>query len=419
MHGFPGALSRAAADAVRLRRDTGRRRRPASDCAAGCRGSCRRAARSRAGGTPPRALRHRQPGLQARSPEKARRQNRPRERGRCGHPPAAAALRVTKRLRTFNRLRASESSIEGKRPVKRLNKGVPKMRRVIWLVGMTLALVLSAPGPPATTTISIKRAGFVPASVTINQDDSVTWTNNDTIDHQVVANGGSFASPILKPGKSFTRTFRSGGTFRYHDSLHPALRGTVVVRGAPPQVTLAASAPVVKFGATVTLTGTVSNKKAGETVTLVQLPFGQTTKQVVATLQTTAGGAFAFTVTPQVSTTYQAQWPNRSESSVTVQVQPVIKLPFVSKSGFFHFYVTAATSFAGRTVFLQRFTLARQWVNIRALTLGSKSGRLISVRFVRSIVPRGRWSIRVFMPASEMGGGYLDSWSGTQPVVKR
>ena len=293
------------------------------------------------------------------------------------------------------------------------------MRRVIWIACTTLALVLAAPASSATTTVSIKRTGFVPASVTINQDDSVTWTNNDRIEHQVVANGGSFASPILRPGKSFTRTFRGGGTFRYHDSLHPALKGTVVVRGAPPQVTLAASAPVVKFGGTVTLSGVVTNKKAGETITLVQLPYGQTTKQVIATLQTTTGGAFSFTVSPQVSTTYQAQWPNRSESSVTVQVQPLIKLPFVSKSGYFHFYVTAASSFAGKTVFLQRFTLAKQWVNVRALTLGTKSGRLISVKFVRALIPRGRWSIRIFMPASEMGGGYLDSWSGTQPVVRR
>jgi plastocyanin len=291
------------------------------------------------------------------------------------------------------------------------------MRRVIWIAITTLALVLAAPASSATTTISIKRTGFVPASVTINQNDSVTWTNNDTIDHQVVANGGSFASPILKAGKSYTRTFRSGGTIRYHDSLHPTLRGTVVVRGAPDQVTLAASVPVVKFGGPVTLTGAVSNKRAGETVTIVQLPFGQTTKQVVATLQTTANGVFTFSVTPQLNTTYQAQWKSL-ESSVIVQVQPAIKLPFVSKSGFFHFYVTAGTSFAGRIAYLQRFTLAHQWVNIRALTLGSKSGRLISVRFVRSIIPRGRWSIRVFMPATQMGGGYLDSWSGTQPVVK-
>ncbi len=292
------------------------------------------------------------------------------------------------------------------------------MRRVIWFAAAALALVLAAPAATATTTVQIKGSGFAPATVTINQGDSVTWTNADTINHQVVANLGSFASPILKPGKSWTHTFNHGGTFHYHDSLHPALKGTVTVRGAPDEVTLAASAPVVKFGGTITLTGTVSNKKAGETVTIVQLPYGQTTKQVVATLQTATGGAFSFTVTPQVSTTYQAQWKTR-ESSVIVQVQPMIKLPFVSRTGYFHFYVRAATSFAGKTVYLQRFTLARQWVNIRALTLGSKSGRLISVRFVRSLIPRGRWSIRVFMPATEMGGGYLDGWSGTQPVVRR
>jgi plastocyanin len=291
------------------------------------------------------------------------------------------------------------------------------MRRVFWIAATTLALVLAAPASSATTTVQIKRTGFVPASVTINHDDSVTWTNNDTIDHQVVANGGSFASPILKAGKSWTHTFRNGGTFHYHDSLHPTLRGTLVVRGAPDQVSLATSAPVVKFGSTVTLSGTVSNKKAGETVTIVQLPYGETTKQVVATLQTTTAGVFTFTATPQVNTTYQAQWKGL-ESSVMVQVQPVIKLPFVSRTGYFHFYVTAGTSFAGKTVYLQRFTLARQWTNVRALTLGSKSGRLISVRFVRSLMPRGRWSIRIFMPATEMGGGYLDAWSGTQPVVR-
>lgn len=292
------------------------------------------------------------------------------------------------------------------------------MRRVIWIACTALALVLAAPASSATTTVQIKRSSFSPASVTINQDDSVTWTNTDTINHQVVANNGGFASPILGPNKSWTRNFPRGGTFRYHDSLHPSLKGTVVVRGAPPQVSLAASAPVVKFGGSVTLTGAVSNKRAGQTVTLVQLPYGQTTKQVVATLQTTTNGAFTFSVTPQLTTTYQAQWSG-SENSVVVQVQPMIKLPFVSKSGYFHFYVTAAMSFAGKTVYLQRFTLAHQWVNIRVLKLGSKSGRLISVRFVRSIVPRGRWSIRVFMPATEMGGGYLDSWSGTQPVVRK
>src|SRR5919202_6304538 len=103
------------------------------------------------------------------------------------------------------------------------------------IVGLTVAaaLVFAAPAttaPVATVTVQIKRTGFVPRSITINHDDSVTWRNVDTIDHQVVANGGSFASPILRPGQAYTHRFRSGGTFRYHDGLHPTLRGAVVVR---------------------------------------------------------------------------------------------------------------------------------------------------------------------------------------------
>jgi len=292
------------------------------------------------------------------------------------------------------------------------------MRRFIPIAVAGVALVLAAPASTATSTVQIKSTGFVPAAVTINQNDSVTWTNTDTKDHQVVANGGSFASAILKPGKTYTHAFRAGGTFRYHDGLHPTLKGTITVRGAPPQVTLATSVPVVKFGTQVTLSGAVSNKRAGETVTLTALPFGQTTKQVIATLQTIANGAFSFNVTPQVNTTYQSQWKG-SESSVAVQVQPLIKLPFVSHSGWFHFYVTAGESFAGRSVYLQRFTLLHTWINVRKLQLGQQSGRIMSLRFARSVVPRGRWSVRVYMPASEMPPGYIDAWSGTQPVVKR
>ena len=66
-----------------------------------------------------------------------------------------------------------------------------------------------------------------------------------------------------------------------------------------------------------------------------------------------------------------------------------------------------------------RFTLARTWINVRKLQLGQKSGRIMSVKFVRRLIPRGRWSVRIYMPATEMPGGYIDSSSGTQPVVKR
>lgn len=295
------------------------------------------------------------------------------------------------------------------------------MRRLWFGLVVAGALVVVAPAATATNatvTVEIRKSGFVPATVTVNTDDSVTWKNVDKVDHQIVANTGAFASAILKPGQSYTFRFRRAGTYRYHDALHTTLKGTVVVKGPPPSVTLAASVPIVKYGTPVTLSGVVSTKKVGETVTLVSLPFGQTTKQVIATLQTTTGGAFSFAVTPQIYTTYQAQW-NSAESSVTVQVAPLIKLPAASRVGYFHFYVTAGTSFAGRSVYLQRFTSLGRWVSIRKLVLGAKSGRILSLASVRSSIPRGRWSIRILMPASEAGGGYLDAWSGSQPVVRR
>jgi len=295
------------------------------------------------------------------------------------------------------------------------------MRRLLVAVISVVALTFAGSANTATNatvTVQIKKGGFSPATASINQDDAVTWRNVDTVNHQVVANGGQFASPILGPGKTYTFTFRHGGTFHYHDGLRPTLKGTVTVKGAPPQVALAASAPVVKYGTQVALTGTVSNKRAGESVTLVAQPYGATTKEVVATLQTTTGGAFAFNVTPQIGTTYQAQWKG-SESSVVLQVAPMLKLPSPSRSGYWHFYVTASTSFAGKFVYVQRFTQFHQWINIARLTLGSKSGRLVSIASVRRIIPRGRWSVRVAIPADQVGPGYLESASGSQPVVRR
>jgi plastocyanin len=289
------------------------------------------------------------------------------------------------------------------------------MRRVIFGFAITASLLLAAPAAPATTvTVSVGRTAFAPASVSINIGDTVTWKNNDTITHQVVANTGAFASPILGAGKSYSFTFKRSGTFRYHDALHVSLKGTVVVKGPPPSVTLAASAPVVKFGGQVALTGGVSSKKAGETVTLVALPMGQTNKQVIATLQTTTGGTYSFAVTPQIYTTYQAQWKG-TETSVIVQVQPTIKLPPAVR-GFFHATVTPP-SFAGHTVFLQRWSpLVGRWLSFRRLVLGAKSGRIFPVTYA----PRhARTSLRILLPQDQAGAGYLETWSGSQPVRRR
>src|SRR6267154_3074961 len=102
------------------------------------------------------------------------------------------------------------------------------MRRIL-LVSLALVatLVVVAAAGADTKTVQIVKSGFTPSSTTVTVGDSVTWKNADTVNHQVVANDGSFASPVLKPGESFSQAFPKSGRFGYHDALFTSRKGTV------------------------------------------------------------------------------------------------------------------------------------------------------------------------------------------------
>lgn len=77
--------------------------------------------------------------------------------------------------------------------------------------------------------VDIQGFSYQPPVVTIDPGDSVTWTNRDNAAHTVTADDGSFNSPTLSNGGTFTRTFPSAGTFPYHCAIHgTAMAGSVV-----------------------------------------------------------------------------------------------------------------------------------------------------------------------------------------------
>jgi plastocyanin len=59
---------------------------------------------------------------------------------------------------------------------------------------------------------------------------AVTWTNNDSTTHNVISDSNVFTSGNLAPNAIFTYTFNSKGTFPYHCSIHPSMKGTIVVQ---------------------------------------------------------------------------------------------------------------------------------------------------------------------------------------------
>src|SRR5947208_17000739 len=104
------------------------------------------------------------------------------------------------------------------------------MRRILLLpLALLATLVVVAAAGADTKTVQIVKSGFTPAATTISVGDSVTWKNADTVNHQVVANDGSFASAVLKPGDSFTQTFSTSGKVSYHDALFTSRKGSVTV----------------------------------------------------------------------------------------------------------------------------------------------------------------------------------------------
>jgi plastocyanin len=78
---------------------------------------------------------------------------------------------------------------------------------------------------------------YDPSPVTIKQGTSVTWTNNDSTLHTVSSGlpeqgaiGTLFDSSLIAPGKTFTHAFDKAGSFDYSCTLHPFMRGQVVVK---------------------------------------------------------------------------------------------------------------------------------------------------------------------------------------------
>jgi plastocyanin len=284
------------------------------------------------------------------------------------------------------------------------------------LAALVGALVLAASGSAATSTIQIKSTGFSPSSLTVNHGDTVAFRNVDKVDHQVVADNGSFASPILHAGQSWTtNALTFAGTVHYHDALHPRLTGKLTVKGPPPAVSLALSVPIVFYGQPTTLSGSVSSGAANESVELDQQPWGQASPTQVAIVKTGANGAYSYAVTPSIYTTYVARWKNVASPSVVAQVAPMMHL-VPGGGGYMKIIISSPVSLWHRHVYLQRLSQLGQWVNVAALMLGPQNGRLFQPTHY---LPKGVSHIRAFLSVNQAGNGLLASHTGTQTIVRR
>ena len=84
--------------------------------------------------------------------------------------------------------------------------------------------------PPVTNTVSIVNMAFSAASLTVPVGTTVTWTNNDNMTHTVTSDATGFDSGNLAMGSNFSKVFSVAGTYTYHCTIHPSMKGTIIVK---------------------------------------------------------------------------------------------------------------------------------------------------------------------------------------------
>jgi plastocyanin len=81
--------------------------------------------------------------------------------------------------------------------------------------------------------------GYTPDSLTviIGVNNTVTWTNNDSVHHTVTSSsapsGGFFNSGNIDGGEAYTHTFTIAGTYRYDCVYHSWMTGIIIVKASP------------------------------------------------------------------------------------------------------------------------------------------------------------------------------------------
>lgn len=106
------------------------------------------------------------------------------------------------------------------------------MRTHVLAIAAAAALLFAASSAVAgDVTVKVGHKRLEPAEVTIGVGDTVTWVNEDAMPggHTLAAADGSFESPALDQGESFTHTFSQPGKVRYTIQEHPEAEGTVTV----------------------------------------------------------------------------------------------------------------------------------------------------------------------------------------------
>ncbi len=77
--------------------------------------------------------------------------------------------------------------------------------------------------------IEITDSSYLPQTLTVPVGTTVVWVNDDTAEHTVTGDDGTFRSGYLTSDERFSYRFDVPGNYPYHCSIHPSMQGMIQV----------------------------------------------------------------------------------------------------------------------------------------------------------------------------------------------
>jgi plastocyanin len=78
----------------------------------------------------------------------------------------------------------------------------------------------------------MKNIAFNPDAVTVKAGQTITWVDDEPVEHNVVATGGAdFKSEVFGQDGTFEFTPKKAGEITYECTLHPGMDGKITVVG--------------------------------------------------------------------------------------------------------------------------------------------------------------------------------------------
>jgi plastocyanin len=93
-----------------------------------------------------------------------------------------------------------------------------------------LAQDASNAGAGPVATVNMDHNTFIPSEITVVPGTTVTWVNNEAMPHTVVDTSKGFRSKTLAKDAKFSFTFTTAGDYSYLCSIHPNMKGKVIVK---------------------------------------------------------------------------------------------------------------------------------------------------------------------------------------------